>query len=367
MLLAIMRKGQSRFSDKEFCGRNNPPANVKNHQMEQQKSNRPLKRPRRQASAATATTAPTYLGNEKFSSLLTCQSRFIVFTGSGISVSAGLPTFVDHLYQKAAKQCSLRHKKEDSGSKVFSFHFLESRPNDCFSFFYGLYKKVKKAVPTRTHYVLRTMEETKQLVRHYTLNIDNLAEATGMSRWSTTQNPSGITVELHGNLNELVCRQCHSVFKTDTIKITKSSIPRCPRDNCGGNLRFRVLLYDDKEAVLMNEGNPLEHLLPKDLEECSAIIWVGISFQQSASCHHFAKVWEAIQEKVVRKGKRKVPVFIVDPNPNQVLDNLSDGMQMQIDESSGLYFIKSESDVFFEQLSNSKARNAVVGEEESFK
>lgn len=38
------------------------------------------------------------------------------------------------------------------------------------------------------------------LARHYTLNIDGLAEVVGMDTWHHEHNPSGVTVEMHGNI-----------------------------------------------------------------------------------------------------------------------------------------------------------------------
>lgn len=38
------------------------------------------------------------------------------------------------------------------------------------------------------------------LQRHYTLNIDGLAEVVGMDTWHHEHNPTGVTVEMHGNI-----------------------------------------------------------------------------------------------------------------------------------------------------------------------
>ena len=40
----------------------------------------------------------------------------------------------------------------------------------------------------------------QRMKRHYTLNIDGLAEVVGMDTWHCDRNPSGVTVEMHGNI-----------------------------------------------------------------------------------------------------------------------------------------------------------------------
>ena len=44
------------------------------------------------------------------------------------------------------------------------------------------------------------MHSLGRIERHYTLNIDGLAEVVGMDTWHHEKNPNGITVEMHGNI-----------------------------------------------------------------------------------------------------------------------------------------------------------------------
>jgi NAD-dependent SIR2 family protein deacetylase len=52
----------------------------------------------------------------------------------------------------------------------------------------------------RGHHALAQLHQLGRLQRHYTLNIDGLAEVVGMDSWHHEFNPAGITVEMHGNI-----------------------------------------------------------------------------------------------------------------------------------------------------------------------
>lgn len=304
---------------------------------------RPRKRPRRLAAATKPkdAQAPSSATSKLREMLQDPHTKIVVFSGSGMSVAAGLPTFSGDLYQRAAKKYKLK-----DGSRVFSFRFLESNPNECFRFFKDLYNDVTKALPTPSHFALKALADSGRLIRHYTLNFDGLATACGMSLWNNSpldprETVVGTTVELHGNIHELVCRQCGSVSKmSKKIK----PIPQC--EGCMGDLRFRVLLYDDKESHLMSPVNPMVDLLPRDVAKCSGVLWVGISFRQSASCQHFGTVLSALRAQMPPTGC--TPMFIIDPHPNEALENLMDGLQMHLGESQGVYTVEVTSDEFFQ-------------------
>ena len=60
------------------------------------------------------------------------------------------------------------------------------------SFFAEIYAEAVKAKPGPGHWAIAGMAEAGRLRRHYTLNIDGLAEAAGMSVWQPTHNPTGL-------------------------------------------------------------------------------------------------------------------------------------------------------------------------------
>lgn len=344
--------------------------------------------------------------------LLRHGCRVIIFSGAGLSVAAGLPTFQGHLYQQAARKFRL-----SDGARVFHYRFLQQRPAEYWQFFAqtlypSMTKRTMTAATTASHKALCTMEQTGQLIRQYTLNVDGLAAKCGMSIWkgggnepknhgstdrkddsldkkeeatttttavsSAGNHPfsAGKTVELHGNIHELVCRNCATVFPVKSLAqiqlAARNGLPPCPAcpDGC---LRFRVLLYGDEEGHLIypinnnnntanNHGHsPLDELLPNDLQHCQAILWIGISFAQRASCQYFETVYQMRQKAQAKKVHPKqgeeeeeeddnvVPMFIISPQPVEALENLMDGLQMRLGPERGcrVFTVSSTSDAIF--------------------
>lgn len=52
---------------------------------------------------------------------------------------------------------------------------------------------------------------------------------------------------------------------------------------------LQVMLYDDEQGDCITPEDVFERL-EEDLEVAGAVIWVGISFEQSASTEYFRKV-----------------------------------------------------------------------------
>ncbi len=59
------------------------------------------------------------------------------------------------------------------------------------AFFADIYAEAQKAAPGRGHEALAAVAALGRLRRHYTLNIDGLAEAVGLATWHPTDNPAG--------------------------------------------------------------------------------------------------------------------------------------------------------------------------------
>lgn len=82
------------------------------------------------------------------------------------------------------------------------------------------------------------------------MNIDGLAESAGMDTWHVDNNPDGLTVEMHGNINQLVCPSCGVVVMMTPVLLrklkSKKAIP-CTKCDCEA-LRCRIMLYDDGEG-----------------------------------------------------------------------------------------------------------------------
>ena len=59
------------------------------------------------------------------------------------------------------------------------------------AFFADIYGEARKAKPGLGHKALAQIANAHKLVRHYTMNIDGLAEAAGMDTWHVDNNPTG--------------------------------------------------------------------------------------------------------------------------------------------------------------------------------
>lgn len=104
---------------------------------------------------------------------------------------------------------------------------------------------------------------------------------SGMSVWHHEHNNDGLVVELHGNVHYLVCPSCEYVTEArpGDLNILKRCRPRiCPRCQVS-ELRFKIMLYDDKQSEKITPEKVYERL-ESDLEQADLIIWVGISFEQ---------------------------------------------------------------------------------------
>lgn len=75
------------------------------------------------------------------------------------------------------------------------------------AFFAQIYSEAQASKAAAGHYALAEIAELKCMQRHYTLNIDGLSEVVGMDTWHHERNPSGITVEMHGNIRCVICMQ----------------------------------------------------------------------------------------------------------------------------------------------------------------
>ncbi len=64
------------------------------------------------------------------------------------------------------------------------------------AFFADIYAEARKAKPGLGHRALAQVAGAHKLLRHYTMNIDGLAEAAGMDTWHVDNNPAGKSCSL---------------------------------------------------------------------------------------------------------------------------------------------------------------------------
>lgn len=162
----------------------------------------------------------------KEAALILKRSRFTTaFTGAGISVESGIPSFRGNggLWEKY-------------DPKVLDLNYFLHDParswvviKEIFYNFFGVAK------PNKAHLVLARMEKEGLLGRTITQNIDNLHREAG----------SVIISEFHGNSKKLRCLQCHRQYRS--VEISLDHVPPTCRE-CGGILK--------PDFVFFGEGIP---------------------------------------------------------------------------------------------------------------
>ncbi|KAL4422791.1 hypothetical protein ABPG75_008988 [Micractinium tetrahymenae] len=222
--------------------------------------------------------------------------KIVVFSGSGLSASSGMSTFSTRggLYERAQKKYKLA-----DGKMLFTYAFFDRQRPEAQAFFADIYSEAVNAEPAAGHHALRQMYDAGRLHRHYTLNIDGLAEQVGMDTWHHEHNTAGVTVEMHGNVHYLVCPECHAMAPMSAALARqirgREPVP-CAAPGCGqGTMRFKVMMYDDGEAECITPDDVMD-LMEEDVKAADLVLWVGISFQQSASTMYFRKARCWIQE-----------------------------------------------------------------------
>lgn len=93
----------------------------------------------------------------------------------------------NHVQQRGSLGCTTYH--------YMSFFHIPSSPVQ--AFFADIYAEARKAKPGAGHMALAQIAQANKLLRHYTMNIDGLAEAAGMDTWHVESNPTGVHFTLH--------------------------------------------------------------------------------------------------------------------------------------------------------------------------
>ena len=149
----------------------------------------------------------------------------IAFTGAGISVESGIPSF--------RGEGGLWSKYNPNVLSLSRF-YKETGPawKDIKEIFYDYWGK---SDPNAAHKALAKLETEGLLKAVITMNIDNLHQKAGSKN----------VYELHGTVHKNHCTKCGKFFDLDYIMNEdncKSSIPYCP---CGGIIKPDVVLYEE--------------------------------------------------------------------------------------------------------------------------
>ncbi|EFJ51650.1 hypothetical protein VOLCADRAFT_116301 [Volvox carteri f. nagariensis] len=266
------------------------------------------------------------------------------------------------LYERARKKF-----KVQDGIKLFTYSFYRQRRAEVQAFFAQIYSEAQASRAATGHYAMAQLLQLGALQRHYTLNIDGLSEVVGMDTWHHERNAQGSTVEMHGNIRQLVCPTCHAVepLSRHNISLMRAQQP-VPCSACGQDqLRFKVMLYDDDEGDcitpehvfdVLEEDLKALHFIILYFQVCDMVVWAGISFQQSASVEYFRRV----RHMLGTLGRlNAVPQVLINPSEEpyfNVLSAMSNPNELQ------LLDLRETSDIAFPAMAE-RIREAIMHEE----
>ena len=165
---------------------------------------------------------------DQIAQTLATADRLLFITGAGISADSGLPTYrgVGGLYdgEKTAEGLSI---EEALSGQVFAV-----RPDITWKYLAQIDENCRGAQPNAAHLAIAGLEQIMSRVTVFTQNIDGLHRQAGSSE----------VIEIHGNLQELMCTGC--AFEETVGDLSGRQLPPlCPA--CGSVLRPKVVLFGE--------------------------------------------------------------------------------------------------------------------------
>ncbi|MDP3539579.1 MAG: NAD-dependent deacylase [Azonexus sp.] len=154
--------------------------------------------------------------------------RALFITGAGISADSGLPTYrgVGGLYNSEATDEGL-HIEEALSGDVFAV-----RPDITWKYLIQIEENCRGAKPNAAHRAIACLDQHLDRVMVFTQNVDGLHRAAGSCE----------IIEIHGNLQELMCTSC--THEEAAVDFRGREIPPlCPV--CGAVLRPKVVLFGE--------------------------------------------------------------------------------------------------------------------------
>lgn len=152
--------------------------------------------------------------------------RVIAFTGAGISVESGVPSF----------------RGEDGiwnnyDPKTLGLSYFKENPKESWEVIREIfYKYFGKAKPNAAHIALAKMEKAGLLRAIITQNIDNLHQEAG----------SKTVYEFHGNSQKLICLDCGKKNKVSEYTFKKIP-PRCKK--CRGLMKPDFVFFEERISI----------------------------------------------------------------------------------------------------------------------
>lgn len=150
------------------------------------------------------------------------QSKYLVaFTGAGISVESGIPSFrgPNGIWNKYDPQ-------------ILDIDHYKNNPSSIMQIREMFFDVVDNAKPNRAHEILAKFEEQGKLKSIITQNIDNLHYKAGNKN----------VIEFHGNTRDLICTKCENKQKVEDTDFSNNPLI-CSK--CGGLMKPDFVFFGE--------------------------------------------------------------------------------------------------------------------------
>lgn len=204
------------------------------------------------------------------------KQRLVVFTGAGISVESGIPTFRDK---------NGMWGKYDA-MKLASVQGFEEDPQAVLDFYNARRKNLLDVEPNHAHLVLAELEKQYDVII-ITQNVDNLHERAGSSK----------VIHLHGELTKVTSSR--NRLDPDCIKDNPLDVPIRLGDKAADGSQLRPYIVWFGEYV--DNTDLAEHLVK--MADIFVVIGTSLVVYPAAG--------------LVNYSHREVPKFLIDPGDMQ--------------------------------------------------
>ena len=158
----------------------------------------------------------------KAAEIIVQASHITAFTGAGISVESGIPSY--------RGEGGLWTKYD---TKVLELNYFHENPKDAWKIIRTIfYEYFGSAKPNPAHFALAELEKKANLKAIITQNIDNLHFEAG----------NNTVHEFHGNSKIMLCTKCSKKFKAEQVNLDKLP-PKC--SSCKGLLKPDFIFFGE--------------------------------------------------------------------------------------------------------------------------
>ena len=174
---------------------------------------------------------------EQLADLLGEAHSVLFITGAGVSADSGLPTYrgVGGLYDSGTTEEGVPIEVALSGQ------MLSARPEVCWKYMLQIERACRGSEPNRAHEVISSIQAQRSRAWLLTQNVDGLHRRAG----------SEPMIEIHGNLQKLLCVACSWTSRVDDFRGLEAElgtaespeVPHCPQ--CRAMIRPEVVLFGE--------------------------------------------------------------------------------------------------------------------------